>query len=96
VLAVDADDDETRETVAAFAAKLKLTHPIALQGGQASELYDIDGVMPTAFWIDHQGRVVRRETGFQPEMEKEMERMIEDLLRRRDGEAAGASGKEER
>ena len=81
---MDADDEETREKVAGFVEKAKLTHPILLQGGQASELYDIQQVMPTAFWIDHRGRVARRETGFTPEMEKDMERTILEMLERKE------------
>ena len=79
-MAVDADDADTPEKVSELVAKLKLTHPIVLRGEAVSDLYGIEGVMPTAFWIDRNGRVVLREVGFLPEMEKEIERRINDLL----------------
>jgi len=84
VLAVDGDDSESREKVADYAQKHKLTHPIVLQGEKVAELYETDGVMPTAFWIDQRGRVVRREVGFSPEMDREIERTIQDLLKEKD------------
>jgi glutathione peroxidase-family protein len=80
VLAVDADDADTPQMVSELVAKLKLTHPIVLRGEAASELYSLEAIMPTAFWIDRNGRVVLREVGFLPEMEKEIERRINDLL----------------
>jgi len=89
---VDADDEESREKVAGFAEKLNLTHRIVIQGDQVSDLYDVQGVMPTAFWIDHRGLVVYREVGFRPEMEKGIERRINDLIQKRDRETKKGAG----
>lgn len=87
MLAVDADDDDTREKVSAYREKLKLSHPMLLKGWDASAPYDLMGVMPTAFWIDHKGLVVHRESGFESGLVKEIERRIVELLDRRDREA---------
>jgi len=90
VVAVNADNKEDRELVSRFARRNKLTHLILVGGEQASEQYGTEQVLPTTFWIDHRGRVARRETGFRPEMVKEMERTIEELLRARNGEGKPA------
>jgi hypothetical protein len=90
-----AEDRDAPDKVAEFARQKKLTHRIFAGGGRIADLYDFDRILPTAFLIDHRGRVVRRETGFRPEMAKEIERTLEDLLRARDADAgkeAGAAG----
>jgi hypothetical protein len=84
VIAVDGEDKETREQVAEFARRNKLTHRILLGGERVSERYEVEKIFPTTFWIDHRGIVVRREVGFRPEMKKEIEQMILELLRARD------------
>ena len=89
-----ADDDEPSELVKGYARKNKLTHPILLKGGGAFELYDDSAAMPMAFWIDHRGIVVEREVGFQPQMEKEIARRIEEMLTARDQGATPAGQKE--
>ena len=43
------------------------------------KLYGVTSA-PTAFWIDHEGKVLRREMGFDPSHVPEMERRIEELL----------------
>ena len=87
---MDAEDRDSPAQVADFASKRKLTHRILVGGSRAADLYEFARVFPTTFWIDHRGRVVRRDTGFRPEMEKEIERTIQDLLRARDAEAGKA------
>jgi hypothetical protein len=77
---VDADDDDTPEMVREMVSKMKLTHPMVLRGSAVSDLYSVEQILPTAFWIDRNGRVVLREVGFLPEMEKEIERRINELL----------------
>ena len=85
VLAVDSDDDDTPEMVREMVSKLKLTHPMVLRGAAVSDLYSVEQILPTAFWIDRNGRVVLREVGFLPEMEKEIERRINELLGKPEG-----------
>ena len=80
VIAVDSESKDGREQVAAFARELKLTHRILVGGDQAAEPFDFQGYLPTCFWIDRTGKVFRRDTGFRPEMEKGIERTIEELL----------------
>jgi peroxiredoxin len=80
VIAVDSEAKDGREQVAAYARDLKLTHRLLVGGEQAAELFDFQGFLPTCFWIDRTGKVLRRETGFRPEMEKSIERTIEELL----------------
>ncbi len=86
VIAVNAENRESREVVAKFAQRNKLTHRILVGGEEVSDLYHVEQVFPTTFWIDHGGRIIRREVGFRPEMEKVIEGMILELLRIRDGE----------
>ena len=66
--------------MAQFIADNKLTHPVLLLGGKvALDVYGVEG-FPTAFWIDHRGRIVGREVGFEashvPAMEKRIERLL--------------------
>ncbi len=89
VIAVDVEDKETREALTAYARKGKLTHPILPGGSRAGDLYDVEKVLPTVFWIDHRGRVIRRQSGFRSETAREMERTVLDLLRERDADAKG-------
>jgi hypothetical protein len=66
--------------VAEFAKKAELEHLILLGGDAFSmETYGVVS-SPTGFWIDHQGRIVRKETGFDPEAIGELEQRIESLL----------------
>jgi len=83
-VAVASEERDAPEKVIEYARTRRLTHIVLTGGSRAADLYDFDHVLPTAFWIDHAGRVVRRETGFRPEMAKEIERTIENLLRARD------------
>ncbi len=60
--------------------KHDLKYRILLMGGSMSpKLYGVTSA-PTAFWIDHEGKVLRREMGFDPSHVPEMERRIEELL----------------
>jgi hypothetical protein len=72
--------DEPKDEVEGFMTKNKLTHPVLLLGGKvALDVYGVEG-FPTAFWIDHQGRIVGREVGFEPGHVPAMEKRIERLL----------------
>jgi thiol-disulfide isomerase/thioredoxin len=83
-IAVQVDERETRESIAEYAGKARLVHPILIGGSRAGELYDIEKVLPAAFWIDRRGRVIRRQSGFRAEMARDMERTVVDLLQERD------------
>jgi hypothetical protein len=87
VVAVNSEEGDTPEAVARFVTRLQLRHVVLAGGAAAADSFDFERVLPTAFWIDHKGRVVRRETGFRPEMERGFERMVRDLLQARDAEA---------
>lgn len=79
--------DEPRSVVEAFVKKEKLLQPVLLMGGTvARRLYGVTG-FPTCFWIDPQGRIVKKEVGFTPARFPEMEARLESLL----GEAGTAS-----
>lgn len=85
VVAVN-DWNETTERVAAFAKKEKLEHLILVGGAAAAKIsLEKYGVIssPTGFWIDHEGKILRRENGFHPGSIRTMERRIEDMLARR-------------
>ncbi len=76
-----------------FARKARLTHTLLLGGSTAAEKYAFDKTLPTAFWIDHRGLIVRRVSGFRPGMEKGLERIAEELLRARDAGARDAGAR---
>ena len=91
VIAVDAEDRDTREMAAEFARKQRTTHTILVGGSEAADRYAFDKVLPTSFWIDDDGRIVRRDTGFRPEMEKELYRTAEVLLKAREASSGAPS-----
>lgn len=82
IVAVNAYD-ESREVVENFARKEKLTHPIALSGSKVSEESYHVGAFPTAFWIDHEGKVVEYLVGFDPGDETTLEATAQRLLSQR-------------
>ncbi len=62
VLGVDVQ--ETPETVAPFLTELGLTFPVGVdQDGKVSDLYRI-GILPTTYFIDREGTVIRSREGF--------------------------------
>jgi hypothetical protein len=87
VIAVNGMDDP-REKVKKFVEKEKLKHTILLMGGKIAD--DIYGavVYPSNYWIDHTGKVLRREEGFSPFQAREMEKRLERLLVRRNKKQA--------
>jgi thiol-disulfide isomerase/thioredoxin len=86
VIAVNAYDEE-RPLVAEFVKKEKLKQIILLKGSEvASDLYGVPS-FPTTYWIDREGRVVRRETGFDPLMFPAMERLARKLVAEKPGPA---------
>lgn len=79
VVAVNAYDEE-RKVVAEFVEKEKLKQVVLLMGSKvAQDLYGATSY-PTSFWIDTEGKVVRRETGFHPSMVPALERMAQKLV----------------
>jgi thiol-disulfide isomerase/thioredoxin len=80
LLAVNAYD-ESRDTVAEYVRKESLAHPIALMGRDvAREKYSV-AAYPTAFWINHQGRIIDYAIGFDPGDEAQIAATIERLLK---------------
>ena len=72
--------NEPKDDLKKFADKEKLAQKILLMGGKVSdELYHAKDY-PTSFWINHEGRIVDREVGFNPEMFSKMEGHAEKLL----------------
>ena len=84
VLAVNGYN-EAQEVVSKFLEEETLSHPVVLEGGDvAREKYHVRAY-PTAYWVDHEGKIVDREVGFGPGKEKEMAKRIEKLLAARNG-----------
>jgi len=78
-VAVNAYDEE-RKVVADYVEKEKLKQTVLLMGSKvAQDLYAAPSY-PTSYWIDREGRVVRRETGFQATMVPALERMARKLV----------------
>jgi len=66
--------------VADYVEKEKLKQTVLLMGSKvAQDLYAALSY-PTSYWIDREGKVVRRETGFQPTMVPALERMARKLV----------------
>jgi hypothetical protein len=79
VLAVNGYD-EPREVVEKFVREKSLKQKVLLMGGAvAAKGYGVRAY-PTTFLIDREGKVVNREEGFGPSMEKPKEAQIRALL----------------
>jgi len=66
--------------VADYVEKEKLKQTVLLMGSTvAQELY-VAPSYPTSYWIDREGKVVRREMGFQATMAPVLERMARKLV----------------
>jgi thiol-disulfide isomerase/thioredoxin len=79
VVAVNAYDEE-RQVIADFVSKEKLKQTVLLMGSKvAQDLYAAPSY-PTSYWIDREGKVVRREMGFQVTMVPALERMARKLV----------------
>lgn len=83
--------NESKDTIQKFVDKEKLAQKILLMGGKiADKTYRVENY-PTSFWINHEGRIVDREVGFNPETFSKMEKHVERLLAAKK-EAVGARG----
>jgi hypothetical protein len=82
--------NESKEKLQKFVDKEKLEQKILLMGGTiADKLYRVTNY-PTSFWINHEGRIVDREVGFNPEAFSKMEGHVERLLEaQKNAEGAG-------
>lgn len=72
--------DEPRQGVQQFVDQLKLKQPVLLMGrAVGQDLYAVSGY-PSSFWIDHHGKIVHREVGFNdaafPAMEARLKRLL--------------------
>jgi len=77
--------DESREQIEEYMAKHSLRFPVLLTGGAlAREKYFVSGY-PTRFWIDHEGVIVARQSGFDPAEAAADEARIAALLAARNG-----------
>ena len=85
--------DEDRETVQGFVDQQKLKQPVLLMGrATAREKYQVSG-FPTNFWIDHQGKIVHKDVGFDPDAYPSMEARAKKLIAAATGAALEALGK---
>lgn len=83
--------DESKEKVQKFVDQEKLVQKVLLMGGKiADKVYRVTNY-PTSFWINHEGRIVGREVGFNPETFSKMEKHVEQLLaaKKKAAEAGG-------
>jgi len=72
--------NEPRDMVQGFVTRAKLKQPVLLMGNVvAGQQYMVRGY-PTSFWIDHEGKVIDREVGFNPAEFPAMRTRIEQLL----------------
>ena len=63
-----------------FVQREKLKQPILLMGRSvAQEKYAVSA-FPTSFWINHEGKVVRKEVGFSESDFRVMEARVERML----------------
>ena len=83
--------DESKDTIQKFVDKEKLEQKILLMGSKvADKNYRVTNY-PTSFWINHEGRIVDREVGFDPGEFSKMEKHVEKLLAAKK-KGAGARG----
>ena len=63
-----------------FVEKENLKQTTLLMGSKvADDIYGVPGY-PSGFWIDHEGKVLRREEGFNPFHARKMEAEVQKLL----------------
>ncbi len=80
VLAVSEDSPRSRDKVRLFMSKQGLPYPVVLDATrEAGEAYGVR-VLPTAFLIGMDGRIVSREIGFDPRAETRLAALIKTLL----------------
>ncbi len=77
VLGLNIDDDPSQ--VYAFVKQFKMTYPVLYAGGTpVPEAYGVEGI-PSFFFIDPQGQVVRRYEGFKLDMAEDWEYELQHL-----------------
>jgi thiol-disulfide isomerase/thioredoxin len=79
ILYVSVDDQADLYKVAPFAKEHKLQFPVLLDTG-AKALYDVK-VFPTTIFVDREGNVRHRDTGFSDESPRMLETVAELLLK---------------
>lgn len=91
VLAINLDL-ERRAAVDFLETRYQPDYPLLRESGHETQReYDLMG-MPTAFLVDHRGRIAHSWQGFSPQYETELEKRIETLIRARGNE--GEAGDE--
>ena len=72
--------NEPKSDIEAFIEENEITYPILLEGKRlCKEQYGVTGI-PTLFWIDRQGKVVKVNLGFEEESVEEFEATLAGLL----------------
>lgn len=88
VLAVNLDL-ERRDALKFLEQEYEPDYPLVRESGyETQRKYNLMG-MPTAFLIDHRGRIAHSWQGFSPEYEEELRKRIEKLIRAREQERQG-------
>lgn len=72
------NNEREHQAVIDFARKM-FTFPLLLDAGEVYSRYGVHG-MPCTFLIDRDGKVVSRQTGYQPGTEQEIEKEVSRLL----------------
>src|SRR4029450_7106246 len=88
VIAVNAYDEE-KPVVSQFVSKEKLKQIVLLKGSGGARTQDAGRNFPTTVWIDAEGKIVRREMGFDPSLFRGMELMARKLVAERENAAKG-------
>lgn len=83
--------DEPKGIVESFVKRESLKQPILLMGRSvAQDKYGVQA-FPTNFWIDHEGKVVRKEVGFSESdfrvMEVRLERLLQEAAKAKEARA---------
>ena len=79
LLGVDPIDDPAKDEMADFLAKRGITYTVLFSERQLSQTYHI-AAYPTLFFIDHDGKIAKVQSGYHPTLEATIEEQLQKLL----------------
>lgn len=79
LLGIDPIDDPVKDEMADFLAKRSVTYTVLFSDRELSSTYHIVGY-PTLFFIDHDGKIAKVQSGYHPTLEATIEEQLQKLL----------------
>lgn len=79
LLGIDPIDDPVKDEMADFLAKRSVTYTVLFSDRELSSTYHIVGY-PTLFFIDHDGKIAKVQSGYHPTLEAAIEEQLQKML----------------